>query len=182
LQKGAKIFLYSAHYNGKPVVVKTVKPKLSVREAIVELEREVKIHDNIVELVGAGLTPDGQRFITLEKLDGETLSHLLMDGQKPQLRLFNRKVNKKLFYLDVLKHSRSLACALDYCHARIVPGSMILHRDLKPENIAFTSDGRLKLLDFGLAKRVDNASPDTDDEYQMSGNTGSYRYMSPEVG
>jgi serine/threonine protein kinase len=124
--EGGENWLYSAHYNDKPVIVKTVKPKLiSVREAIVELKREVKIHakikhDSIVELVGAELTPVGQRFITLEKLDAETLSHLLMERRKSQLRLFNRNVRKKPFYLVVLNHARSLACALDYCHARMV--------------------------------------------------------------
>ena len=58
---------------------------------------------------------------------------------------------------------------------------MVLHRDLKPDNIGFTLDGALKLIDFGLAKIVENASPLSDDVYRMSGETGSLRYMAPEV-
>ena len=58
---------------------------------------------------------------------------------------------------------------------------MVLHRDLKPDNIGFTLDGTLKLIDFGLAKVVENASPGSDDVYRMSGETGSLRYMAPEV-
>jgi len=66
---------------------------------------------------------------------------------------------RQFSYVDRLKHARSLADALAYCHSRAVPGCMILHRDLKPDNIGFTSDGLLKVLDFGLAKFVENASP-----------------------
>jgi serine/threonine protein kinase len=45
----------------------------------------------------------------------------------------------------------------------------------------FTLDGTVKLLDFGLAKIVENASVDSDEVYAMSGETGSLRYMSPET-
>lgn len=47
--------------------------------------------------------------------------------------------------------------------------------------IGFTLDGTVKLLDFGLARVVDDASPYSNDKYEMSGETGSLRYMSPEV-
>jgi serine/threonine protein kinase len=45
----------------------------------------------------------------------------------------------------------------------------------------FTLDGTVKILDFGLAKIVENASVESDEVYQMSGETGSLRYMAPEV-
>ena len=47
--------------------------------------------------------------------------------------------------------------------------------------LGFTLDGTVKILDFGLAKIVENSSIDSDDVYAMSGETGSLRYMSPEV-
>jgi serine/threonine protein kinase len=67
-----------------------------------------------------------------------------------------------------------------YCQEEAIPGSMVLHRDLKPDNIGFTLNGVVKLLDFGLAKIVENASAQSDDTYDMSGETGSLRYMAPE--
>jgi len=75
----------------------------------------------------------------------------------------------------------SLAKALSYCHKDAIAGNMILHRDLKPDNIGFTLDGTLKIMDFGLAEIVENASPFSNEVYQMSGETGSLRYMAPEV-
>jgi serine/threonine protein kinase len=58
-----------------------------------------------------------------------------------------------------------------------------MHRDLKSSNIAFAHDGKLKLFDFGLAKvlRERDRSKEYTDKYKLTGNTGSLRYMSPEV-
>jgi len=90
--------------------------------------------------------------------------------------------HKKLFtYLEVLTHARDLADALNYLHEEAFPGSMCLHRDLKPDNIGFTINGSIKLFDFGLARIVEGVIPNGDKTYQMSGETGSLRYMSPEV-
>ena len=52
--------------------------------------------------------------------------------------------------------------------------------DLKPDNIGFSADGSIKLLDFGLATVVRQRSQ-LDEMYEMTGFTGSLRYMSPEV-
>lgn len=45
----------------------------------------------------------------------------------------------------------------------------------------FTLDGSVKLIDFGLAKIIESASVDSNETYAMSGETGSLRYMAPEV-
>ena len=45
----------------------------------------------------------------------------------------------------------------------------------------FTLDGVVKIIDFGLARVIENALPDSDELYEMSGETGSLRYMAPEV-
>lgn len=68
-----------------------------------------------------------------------------------------------------------------HLHEEAIPGRMVVHRDVKPDNIGFSSEGDLKLLDLGLSKvlsksEMDNAS------YNMTGETGSVRYMAPEVG
>ena len=56
----------------------------------------------------------------------------------------------------------------------------VLHADLKPDNVGFTADGTLKLFDFGLCTLVQSRSTSTQ-VYEMTGNTGSLRYMAPEV-
>lgn len=187
LTDGGNNWIHTAVVNGKAVVVKTLKPECQdLALAINELESELEIHAklshlHIVNLVGAGVTSKGYRFIVLERLDGGTLSQVL--GYDTRIRDRRRRFWKKksFSFVDVLTHARSLAAALAYLHGRAIPGCMVIHRDLKPDNIGFTLDGTLKVLDFGLARLVENSSPYSDQVYHMSGETGSLRYMSPEV-
>ena len=64
-----------------------------------------------------------------------------------------------------------------------LPGYRLLHRDLKPDNVGFASDGRAVLLDFGLCKlwQVSRRRDGPSDGRKMTGQTGSLRYMAPEV-
>jgi hypothetical protein len=187
LTDGGNNWIHTAVVAGKPVVVKTLKPECQdVMLAIYELESELQIHSrlqhqHICQLLGAGLTSKGNRFVVLERLDGGTLAQVL--GYDTRIRDRRRRFwrRKAFSYGEVLGHGRALADALSYCQARAVVGGMVLHRDLKPDNVGFTLDGTLKLLDFGLGRVVDNASPYSEDTYQMSGETGSLRYMAPEV-
>ena len=68
--------------------------------------------------------------------------------------------------------------AFEYLHS-----SEIAYRDLKPDNIGFDNHGEIKLFDFGLAKRITSDIEKSDDGmlYHLTGNTGSLRYMAPEV-
>jgi hypothetical protein len=187
LTDGGNNWIHTAVVDGKAVVVKTLKPECQdLALAINELESELDIHArlshmHIVNLVGAGVTSKGYRFIVLERLDGGTLSQVL--GYDTRIRDRRRRFWKKksFSFLEVLTHARSLAAALAYLHGRALPGCMVIHRDLKPDNIGFTLDGTLKVLDFGLARLVENSSPYSDQVYHMSGETGSLRYMAPEV-
>ena len=62
----------------------------------------------------------------------------------------------------------------------------IIHRDLKPSNVLITATDTIKIADFGLAKYVpikndESAAGKQVDTYKLTGGTGSYRYMAPEV-
>lgn len=134
-----------------------------------------------MSLIGAGLTSKGVRFIVLERLDGGTLTQML--GYDTRIRDRRRRFwrKKQLAYLNVLRCGRSIASAMHYCHEQAIPKSVVLHRDLKPDNIGFSLDGTVKLIDFGLARLLENADAKSDEVYAMSGETGSLRYMAPEV-
>jgi len=183
---GGSSKLYTAKWNDISVVVKTISPEFENDEVVVnEMEIELSIltrlkHPNIVKLYGAGRNPQGNRFIVLERLDGGTLSKIFDEpnGRKSLLR--SRTVTKTLPLKDVLNIARGIANALFHCHTAI-DGCMVLHRDLKPDNIGFTSEGKLKLIDFGLSRIIEISSPFSDEVYEMTGGTGSLRYMAPEV-
>ena len=135
-------------------------------------------HPSIIQLKGAGTQP--RRFIVLEYLGGGSLHTVLSQNQsRPGLaqKLFRRPT---FTYANLLAKVRDMAEALDYLHTRVQDGAMILHRDLKPDNVGFTSNGALKLFDFGLCTCVRSRTSSAD-AYQMTGNTGSLRYMAPEV-
>jgi len=187
LTDGGNNWIHTAVLHGKPVVVKTLKPECQdLALAINEIEGELAIHarlnhPHICGLIGAGSTSKGVRFVVLERLDGGTMSQML--GYDMRIRDRRRRFwkKKKLPYQDILKSARSIADAMAYMHGNAIPGCMLLHRDLKPDNIGFTLSGEVKIIDFGLARIIENSNPTTDERYQMSGETGSLRYMAPEV-
>jgi serine/threonine protein kinase len=138
LTDGGNSWIHTAVFRDKPVVVKTLKPECQdVVVAINEMEGELDIHSrlqhpNIVELLGAGTTTRGVRFIVLERLDGGTLAQML--GYDTRIRDRRRRFwRKKQFpFVDVLRIARSIAEGMRYCHESAVPGCVVLHRDLKP--------------------------------------------------
>ena len=93
-------------------------------------------HPHIARLLDAGVTPTGQPYLVLEYVDGVPI-----DRFADEHRL---AVNKRLeLFLQV-------AGAVAHAHANLV-----VHRDLKPSNILVSSDGAIKLLDFGVGKLVE---------------------------
>jgi len=125
-------------------------------------------HPNVVTVFDVG-THDGQPYLVLELLDGQTLRETLRGGTPP--------LRQSLTW--ALEAARGLGAA----HER-----GIVHRDLKPENIFLTKDGRVKVLDFGLAKlqetfvgaSSDTSSPTATKDTSPGVLLGTIGYMSPE--
>ena len=93
-------------------------------------------HSNIATIHGLEEV-DGKRYLILEYIEGETLEERLRGGAIP---------------LDeALPIAIQIAEAIEAAHEKGV-----IHRDLKPANIKFTSDEQVKVLDFGLAKAMDD--------------------------
>ena len=108
---------------------------------------------------------EGKSFISMEYIQGETLSRKLTEGPLP--------------LKNALQMAIEIAEALNAAHKKD-----IVHRDLKPSNIMFTPDGHVKVTDFGLAKRVAPAEGEQEDittALTREGATlGTVPYMSPE--
>lgn len=107
---------------------------------------------------------DGRAFIAMERLDGTNLKTLM--------------ARKKLSTAEMLDIAIQIALALEAAHEQGV-----IHRDIKPGNVFISNNGQVKLLDFGLARRV----PRHDSEAQgLEGSTipgrpiGTASYMAPE--
>ena len=84
--------------------------------------------------------------------------------------------------LERLRLLSEFASAVDFLHSgAAIPATVVLHRDLKPDNLGLTDAGQLKLLDFGLAVALRKDTNRATGRYELTGGTGSRRYMAPEV-
>jgi serine/threonine-protein kinase len=156
----------------REVAVKVLPPaKFDDPAARARLVREAKAaaalnHPNICTVHEVG-EANGQVYIAMELVEGETLSARLAKGP--------------LTLTQVLNYGRQLADALTHAHYR-----GIIHRDLKSNNVVITPDERVKVLDFGLAKRssdVDAAGIPTQIHQtltQLGTAVGTLPYMAPE--
>ncbi|CAM9489288.1 unnamed protein product [Scytosiphon promiscuus] len=181
---GSRCTIYTAFYQSTPVVVKVMRKDVQDKDTVrQELELEMGLlmrlhHPNIVRLIGAGNQPE--HFLLIERLDGGTLAQRCGNALNIRDRRRRFRHKRPFTYEELLRQGLQLAEALQYMHDDAMPGKLVVHRDLKPDNIGFDAQGNLKLIDLGLG-RVVSKSGDDNATYRMTGETGSLRYMAPEV-
>lgn len=184
LAKGSNSNIYTALLVGQKqkVVVKQIMDappdkENAFREFIIEHEILMRLsHPNVVDYYGGGFTGRKGRhcpFLVMERLKGKSLADMLGEYVYGQATPF-------LPLYAVVHIGRSFASALKYLHTEFHPDGLVIHRDLKPDNIGFTEDGVLKLMDFGLCACVQRNN-ELHRSYELTGQTGSLRYMAPEV-
>ena len=157
----------------REVAVKVLPQSLAADpDALARFEREALAvaalsHPNILSIFDFG-TQDGTAFAVTELLEGETLRGKLDTGPIAQRQ--------------AIEYALQAAKGLSAAHEK-----GIVHRDLKPENLFVSKDGHLKILDFGLAKKMEAVTPEEKTSAQTgSGHTepgtvmGTMGYMSPE--
>src|SRR5262247_4502166 len=132
----------------RDVAIKVLPSSLtSDPDRLARFQREAQVlaslsHPNIGAIHGIHESR-GVRFLVLELVKGETLASRLKQGPVP--------------IDEALELLKQIAAALEAAHEK-----GILHRDLKPANIQITSDGVVKVLDFGLAKMLQPEGPPVD--------------------
>jgi len=158
----------------RQVALKVLGADLSEDEEVIDrFQREAESvaalnHPNIVTLYSVELD-ESPKFLTMELVEGETLDHLIPKDGLPLERVFEMAI--------------PFADALSAAHEK-----GIIHRDLKPANVMVTDEGRLKILDFGLAKLLDepsSAGPAGEQDATMALTQagvilGTVPYMAPE--
>jgi TolB-like protein/Flp pilus assembly protein TadD len=156
----------------RDVAVKVLPQSLSADgDALARFEREAKAvaalsHPNILSIFDFG-TQEGVSYAVTELLEGETL---------------REKLQAPIPQKQAVDYALQVAKGLSAAHEK-----GMVHRDLKPENLFIMKDGHLKILDFGLAKKVAPVAPGKETSAPtVSGHTepgtvmGTLTYMSPE--
>ncbi|HEY2798849.1 MAG TPA: protein kinase [Thermoanaerobaculia bacterium] len=170
LGKGAMGIVYLAKdpVIGRMVAIKTIRTSQGddddsesreFRERFVREAQTAGIlsHPNIVTIHDIGEDPESRTsFIAMEYIEGRNLKSLLAD-------------KKKFSWDEIADLIAQIAEALDYAHRK-----GIIHRDIKPANIILTTDGKIKITDFGIAK-IASSNLTTTGQF-----LGTPNYMSPE--
>jgi serine/threonine-protein kinase len=152
----------------RPTAVKLLRPELGGREVHDLFRREVQLtatlkHPHTITIYDYGRTPEGLFYYAMELLEGASLQDLVeTTGPQPVPR--------------VVRILRDVALALDEAHS-----VGLIHRDVKPSNIMLARQGGaydvVKVVDFGLVKRLQDDDPETSDTRSIK---GTPHYLSPE--
>ena len=156
----------------RDVAVKIIRPASSAdQDRIRRFEQEARAaaalsHPNILAIYDIGIY-DGTPYIVSELLEGQTLRQCLFEGPLP--------------VRQAADYALQIAQGLIAAHEK-----HIVHRDLKPENLFIAKGGRIKILDFGIAKLIPEEESVTDSVEGLTTQTragvvlGTVSYMSPE--
>ncbi|MBL4661316.1 MAG: serine/threonine protein kinase [Alcanivoracaceae bacterium] len=123
------------------VAIKLINTALSSNANIERFKKERQIlasldHENIARFIDAGTTDAGVLYVVMEYIEGISIKQYCLQNKLPIKQKFT------LFL--------QLCNAIDYAHK-----NFIIHRDIKPTNILVNKEGKVKLLDFGIAKLID---------------------------
>src|SRR6478735_4493164 len=148
------------------VALKLLRPGLVDPNLRLRFTRERQIlarlaHPHIARLLDAGVSADHQPYLALEYIEGEPITDYC---RAHKLSIESR--------LDLF---RQVGDAVSHAHA-----NLIVHRDLKPSNILVTPAGDVRLLDFGIAKLIEGASPAHSHLTEQSGRALTPDYAAPE--
>ncbi len=166
------VFLAEDTRLGRPAAIKFLPAELAAdlerRQRFLKEARAASAlnHPHVCIVYDVGETTDGLPYIAMEFIEGGSLDAVLK--------------KRRLENAQIVDLAAQVADALDAAHA-----SRIVHRDIKPANISLNDRGQVKVLDFGLAKRLAAATGDsleTTAEMQSAEGVvvGTPRYMSPE--
>jgi len=170
-------------------MLRTIKEPTRFLGGVMDLAIETRFlavvrHPNIIKMRAVSdIDPYQDRyFIVLDRLyDTLTQRVAAWKDSRRKMTGFNKVRDlkgdkKKALWIDRLLVAHDICSALRYLHV-----NRIIYRDLKSDNIGFDVRGDVKLFDFGLAKELDPATELDSSTYELSGRTGSLRYMAPEV-
>jgi serine/threonine protein kinase/Tfp pilus assembly protein PilF len=146
---------------GRRVAIKALTTEPGKRHYRVRLLREARSisalnHPNIAAIYDYGETPEGQPFIVMELVNGQTLEQLLHSGGLTLTRA-----------VEIVE---AVAKALAEAHR-----NGIIHRDIKPSNVAINERGEVKVLDFGLAKNINS------DQFSLESNTEGQAHLDTQT-
>ena len=166
----ARVYLAHDSQTDQLVAVKILHPHLTENAVIcARFKREAKVlatldHPNIIRIHDYDVIETEEEvisYIVMDYLNGKSLQDILTACQEQE---------ELLSPMRILQILDDLASALDYSHSQHT-----IHRDIKPSNVMFKDDGQAVLMDFGLARIMEN-SPLTQENTTL----GTPAYMSPE--
>mmetsp|Transcript_12941 Transcript_12941/g.17035 ORF Transcript_12941/g.17035 Transcript_12941/m.17035 type:complete len:331 (+) Transcript_12941:120-1112(+) len=185
LVDGGMSRVFTAEFQKVPVVVKMVKPEEADNKAHLKaLENEKRLlmglsSPYIIKLIASG-RHEKSPFIVVEKLLGTDLSAVLSFKKRTKQKLDENGPDSTLPIR--VGWALEIALAMKYLHFdALEKNKVIIHRDLKSNNIGLGIDGKIRLLDFGIATEYDHSHDNDLEPYRMTTKAGTQNYCAPEV-